>query len=224
MNMTRRIALTLATAFALSAPAFAQDPLRVASYPANPPWENKTESGTFEGYEVDIVTETAKRMGTTAEIEGMDFKALFVASASGRADMVISSLTITDERLESQSFTQPYFEGALGIGVKEGSDIASVEGLKGKVVGSVAGVRECAVFGRRHPMLDEVPVAFVIPVDPADTGLAERVLEACAATLASFKRPHEVRLVPELAVGACAPLILGQIAKAELRAVLVAEG
>ncbi len=138
MNLTRRIALMLATALAFTAPAFAQDPLRVGSYPANPPWENKTESGSFEGFEVDIVNEIARRMGTTAQIEGMDFKALFVASASGRVDMVISSLTITDERLESQSFTQPYFEGALGIGVKEGSDIASVEALKGKVVGSVA--------------------------------------------------------------------------------------
>ncbi len=142
MKFTRRHALGLVTAIAfggaLSTASLAADPLKVASYPANPPWENKTESGAFEGFEVDIVNEVAKRMGTTAEIEGMDFKALFVASASGRVDMVISSLTITDERLKSQSFTQPFFEGALGIGVKEGSDITSPEGLKDKVVGSVA--------------------------------------------------------------------------------------
>lgn len=138
MELTRRLTFGLAFALAFPAAALAQDALKVASYPANPPWENKTEAGTFEGFEVDIVNEVAKRLGTTAEIEGMDFKALFVASASGRVDMVISSLTITDERLESQSFTQPYFEGALGIGVKEGSDITSVEGMKGKVVGSVA--------------------------------------------------------------------------------------
>lgn len=139
-GLTRRLALGLAAALSLSlaAPALAQDPLRVAAYPANPPWQNKTESGAFEGFEVDIVNEVARRMGTTAQIDGMDFKALFVASASGRADMVISSLTITNERLENQSFTQPYFEGALGIGVREGSDITSVEALKGKVVGSVA--------------------------------------------------------------------------------------
>lgn len=136
--LTRRLVLGLATAMALALPAQAADPLKVASYPANPPWENKTESGEFEGFEVDIVNEIAKRMGTTAEIEGYDFKALFVASASRRVDMVISSLTITNERLESQSFTQPYFTGALGIGVKDGSPIASVADLKGKVVGSIA--------------------------------------------------------------------------------------
>ncbi|OJY28202.1 MAG: amino acid ABC transporter substrate-binding protein [Rhodobacterales bacterium 65-51] len=140
MKMTRRTGIVagLMLGLSLSTAAFAQDALRVGAYPANPPWENKTEAGTFEGFEVDIVNEIARRMGTTANIDGMDFKALFVASASGRVDMVISSLTITNERLESQSFTQPYFQGALGIGVKDGSDIVSVEGLKGKVVGSVA--------------------------------------------------------------------------------------
>jgi len=87
-----------------------------------------------------------------------------------------------------------------------------------RVVASVAGVRECAVVGRRHPMLDEVPVAFVIPVEASDVGLPERVLDACAATLASFKRPHEVRLVAELPRST-----LEKIAKAELRALLAAE-
>ncbi|MFV0492685.1 MAG: ABC transporter substrate-binding protein [Pseudorhodobacter sp.] len=142
MMPSRRFSLGLLAGLALGLvvpfSAHAQDPLRVGSYPTNPPWENKTESGEFEGFEVDIVREIAKRMGTTANIESMDFKALFVASASRRVDMVISSLTITDERLQSQSFTQPYFAGALGVGVKEGSEIDSVEGLKGKIVGSVA--------------------------------------------------------------------------------------
>ena len=87
-----------------------------------------------------------------------------------------------------------------------------------RVVGSVAGVRECAVVGRRHPMLDEVPVAFVIPLDAADATLPDRILEACAATLASFKQPHEVRLVAELPRST-----LEKIAKAELRALLAAE-
>ena len=67
-------------------------------------------------------------------------------------------------------------------------------------------------------VLDEVPVAFVIPVDAGDDGLPGRVLEACAATLASFKRPHEVRLVNSLPRST-----LEKIAKAELRAVLAAE-
>lgn len=143
MNVTRRSALTALAATALTlatapAPGLAAEPLRVGSYPANPPWEFKNEAGSFEGFEVDIVNEIARRMGTTAAIEGLDFKALFVASASGRVDMVISSLTITSERLDSQSFTQPYFTGALGVAVREGSAIRGLADLKGKTVGSIA--------------------------------------------------------------------------------------
>lgn len=141
MNLTRRFftGSIAALAFATTTlTAAAQTPLRVGAYPANPPWQNRNEDGVFVGFEVDIVNEIAKRMGTTAQIEGYDFRALFVATASGRVDMVISSLTITDERLESQSFTQPYVEGALGIGVRSGSDITDLEGLRGKRVGSIA--------------------------------------------------------------------------------------
>ncbi|WP_028028349.1 ABC transporter substrate-binding protein [Gemmobacter nectariphilus] len=139
--ITRRIALGLATALGLTLtalPGLAADPLKVGSYPANPPWETKTESGKFEGFEVDIATEIAKRLGTTVTIEGYDFTALFPATASKRIDMAISSLTITDERLGSQSFTQPYIEGALGLATKSGSGIAKVADIKGRTVGTVA--------------------------------------------------------------------------------------
>ena len=88
-----------------------------------------------------------------------------------------------------------------------------------RVIATVAGVHECAVVARKHRMLDEVPVAFVLPAASAPADLAERVAAACAAQLADFKRPHEVRLVAELPRST-----LEKIAKAQLRAVLDAEG
>jgi polar amino acid transport system substrate-binding protein len=131
------LAFATITAFS-GVSAMAQDVLRVGSYPANPPWEFKNEAGDFEGFEVDIITEVAKRLDMSVEITGLDFRALFVASASGRVDAVISSLTITEERLEAQSFTQPYFSGALGVGTKDTAEIADLADLKGKRIGSIA--------------------------------------------------------------------------------------
>jgi carnitine-CoA ligase len=78
---------------------------------------------------------------------------------------------------------------------------------------------EVAVVGMRHPMLDEVPVAFVIPRPGQTDGLVERISETCRDALASFKQPHQVRLVEALPRS-----ILGKVAKAELRALLRAEG
>ena len=65
-----------------------------------------------------------------------------------------------------------------------------------RIIGAVAGVREVAVVGKPHKMLDEVPVAFVIAFAP-DAGLSERVLTACRVNLADFKVPVEVIIVDE---------------------------
>ncbi|MEI8238772.1 MAG: AMP-binding protein [Actinomycetota bacterium] len=66
-----------------------------------------------------------------------------------------------------------------------------------RVIASVMGVKESAVVGRKDKMLDEVPVAFVIPFGDT-TGLADRIIAACAEQLASFKVPREVILVDDL--------------------------
>ena len=90
-----------------------------------------------------------------------------------------------------------------------------------RVVIGVPGVVEAAVVGRRDPMLDEVPVAFV-RVEP--TGEDDRrallvtIGDACASQLADFKRPREIRIVDELPRST-----LEKIAKAQLRALLAEE-
>jgi len=55
-----------------------------------------------------------------------------------------------------------------------------------RVVLEVPGVLEVAVVGTRHPMLDEVPVAFVIAADDRPT-LSDEVLESCRRRLSDFK-------------------------------------
>jgi crotonobetaine/carnitine-CoA ligase len=83
------------------------------------------------------------------------------------------------------------------------------------VVLQVAGVQECAVVARKHPMLDEVPVLFVLPAAHADIDLLDRIGAACTAQLADFKRPHEMRIVKDFPRST-----LEKIAKAELRRML----
>ncbi len=87
-----------------------------------------------------------------------------------------------------------------------------------RVVLQVAGVHECAVVARKHAMLDEVPVLFVLPAAHADIDLLERIGAACSAQLADFKRPHEMRIVKDFPRST-----LEKIAKAELRRMLDAE-
>jgi crotonobetaine/carnitine-CoA ligase len=77
-------------------------------------------------------------------------------------------------------------------------------------------VDECAVVAQKHYMLDEVPVAFVIPSSdrPADE-IAAAIIAHCRENLADFKVVHEVRVVDSLPRST-----LEKIAKNELRALL----
>ncbi len=87
-----------------------------------------------------------------------------------------------------------------------------------QVIAVVPGVREAAVVGKPHPMLDEVPVVFIIPVagvERAPRDLHDTVMAACRRELAEFKVPHEIRFVDELPRST-----LEKVAKAELRKLL----
>ncbi|MBP1846545.1 polar amino acid transport system substrate-binding protein [Rhizobium petrolearium] len=134
------IGIAGATTLFIAGAGFASaEALVVGSYPSNPPFEYKTADGKFEGFEVDIVNEVAKRLGMTVEISDLGFQALFAATASKRIDVAISSITITKERLGSQSFTQPYYDSDMGIATRKEAKLAAVEDLKDKVVGVLAG-------------------------------------------------------------------------------------
>jgi crotonobetaine/carnitine-CoA ligase len=86
-----------------------------------------------------------------------------------------------------------------------------------QVIAVVPGVREAAVVAKKHPMLDEVPVVFIIPAEggrsPAD--LHDDVMTACRNALADFKVPREIRFVDALPRST-----LEKVAKAELRKLL----
>ena len=141
MTLTRRllVTLTVAALAGCGGRAIAADALNVGAYPTNPPFETKKSDGSFEGFEVDIVTEAAKRAGMTPSIADYGFQALFAAIASKRIDVAISTITITPERLKSVSFTQPYYDSDMGIATKDDSAIKAVTDLKGKTVGYLSG-------------------------------------------------------------------------------------
>ncbi|QPC95640.1 transporter substrate-binding domain-containing protein (plasmid) [Mesorhizobium sp. INR15] len=111
------------------------DTLQVGAYPSNPPWEFKNEQSQFEGFEVDLVKEIGKRLGADIEFQDLGFQALFAAASSGRIDMAISTITITDERLQSQAFTQGYYDSDLALISTQDSAVKTMGDMKGKTVG-----------------------------------------------------------------------------------------
>lgn len=135
-------------------------------------------------------------------------------AAAFRAD----GLFATGDRVRLGEDGFLYFSDRAKDMLKVGGENVAASEIE-RVIALVPGVAEVAVVARRHPMLEEVPVAFVIPAAGADAALDERVLAACAGQLADFKRPHEVRLVDSLPRST-----LEKVAKAQLRALLAQAG
>ncbi|TPQ41673.1 AMP-binding protein [Cupriavidus pinatubonensis] len=124
-------------------------------------------------------------------------------------------LFITGDRVRLGEDGALYFADRAKDMLKVGGENVAASEIE-RVIALVPGVAEAAVVAKKHPMLDEVPVAFVIPGPAAGDDLAKRILAACAAQLADFKRPHEVRLMDSLPRAT-----LEKVAKAKLRELLV---
>ena len=128
--------ITMAAAMALAGSALAasaQDTLTVGANIGNVPWEFQDDTGAFVGFEIDLVAAVAERMGAEVETVNIPFNGLFSAVQSGRIDIATSSITITDERLKSVTFAQPYYDSDQSLTVTAASGITGLDGMDGKI-------------------------------------------------------------------------------------------
>ena len=119
----------------LGAAAAQSADLTVGANIGNVPWEFQDASGKTVGFEVDLVNEVAKRLGKTVEFVNTPFAGLFPAVQSGRINMAVSSITITEKRLASVSFAQPYYDSDQSLTATAKSGIDGLKAMSGKVVG-----------------------------------------------------------------------------------------
>ncbi|MCC9625903.1 ABC transporter substrate-binding protein [Thalassospira sp. MA62] len=109
--------------------------LTVGANIGNVPWEFEQADGTVVGFEVDLVNEIANRLGKSVEFVNIPFNGLFPAVQSGRIDMAVSSITITDKRLESVTFAQPYYDSDQSLTATAEGGVSGLADMDGKVVG-----------------------------------------------------------------------------------------
>jgi polar amino acid transport system substrate-binding protein len=116
-------------------------PLVVAMELAYPPFETKDVSGNPSGISVDFAKALGKSMGRDVKIVNTAWEGLIPSLQTGKVDMIISSMTITDSRSLVVDFSVPYANSLLGILVNKDSNIQSVEDLdvKGMKVAVRAG-------------------------------------------------------------------------------------
>lgn len=93
------------------------------------------EGDTVVGIDAEIADAIAAKLGLEAQVENMEFDAIIPAVTSGKADIGLAGMTVSEERLMNVNFSDTYVEAGQAIIVKEGSDIKSAADLNGKVVG-----------------------------------------------------------------------------------------
>ncbi len=99
-----------------------------------PPYEFY-DGDVIVGIDAEIAQLLAEKLGLTLEIQDMDFTAIVTSVQAGKIDIGLAGMTVTEERLENVNFTDSYATGVQVIIVKEGSEIASVDDLEGKLIG-----------------------------------------------------------------------------------------
>jgi len=94
------------------------------------------ENDKIVGFDVEVANEIAADLKTDLTIEDMAFDSLITALTSGKVDMVVAGMSVTDERKEKVNFSKPYYSASQVIIVKaDGSKVAAAADLGGKKVG-----------------------------------------------------------------------------------------
>ena len=113
--------------------------LTMSTNAAFPPYEMTADDGSFEGIDIDVAAAIADKLGLELQVDDMDFDAALLAAQNGKSDMVMAGVTVTDERQKVMDFSDTYAEGIQSVIVPEDSDIASVDDLAGKTIGTQRG-------------------------------------------------------------------------------------
>jgi polar amino acid transport system substrate-binding protein len=107
----------------------------VSTDPEYPP-QSYAEPGSdeFFGFDIDVATEIASRLGVEIEWQTPAWETITAGNWSGRWDMSVGSMTIDEERQLVIDFTQPYYYTPAQMATYAGSGIASLDDLAGETV------------------------------------------------------------------------------------------
>jgi len=109
--------------------------LRIGTDATYPPMEFTNEQGVLAGYDIDLGNKVAEKMQSEVEFFEYSWDNIFSALENNQIDVIISSVSITDERKETYSFSTPYLNaGQVIITKKDNNLISSTDHLTDKKI------------------------------------------------------------------------------------------
>ena len=172
------------------------------------PFESQNEKGEIVGFDIDVVSAVAQKAGIQVKFVNTPWEGMFNTVAQGDRDLLVSAITITDERRQTMDFSAPYFDAQQLIAVKEDSKVAKFEDLKTLKVGVQTGTTGDEVvqklLGKTNPNIrrfESTPLALQelaaggVAAVVADNGVVQNYIINNPA--AKFKSVSDASFVPE---------------------------
>ena len=103
------------------------------------PFESQNEKGEIVGFDIEVVQAIAAKAGIEVKFVNTPWEGIFNTLAQGDRDMIVSAVTITEERKQTMDFSDPYFDAAQLIAVKADSKVTKFDDLKKLKVGVQTG-------------------------------------------------------------------------------------
>jgi polar amino acid transport system substrate-binding protein len=104
-----------------------------------PPFNFVNDQNQVTGFDVEIGKEIAKRIGVTGTPITTAWDGIIAGLLANKYEVICGSMSITDARLKSIDFSNPYYRSGAQLFVKKGSALKSVAELKGKRIGVTLG-------------------------------------------------------------------------------------
>jgi len=100
------------------------------------PFTFHDQSGKLTGYDVDVVTEVAKRLGVEPEFQETQWDAMFAGLDSKRFDVIANQVGIRPDRQEKYDFSKPYsISRAVLVTHKDNTTVKDFKDIKGLKAG-----------------------------------------------------------------------------------------
>ena len=129
-----------------------------------PPMEMVDANKNIVGFDIDFLNAVAKEAGFKVTFKNTAWDGIFAGIAAGKYDAIISSVTITDERKKTMSFSLPYINAGQVLIVPKGSSAVLISDLEGKKVGAqigtTGGMEVKKAKGVELKSYDEIGLAF----------------------------------------------------------------
>ncbi|MGZ6473308.1 MAG: basic amino acid ABC transporter substrate-binding protein [Bdellovibrio sp.] len=119
------------------------------------PFESQSANKDIQGFDIEIIKAVAEKAGFSVKVINTPWEGLFSQLDSGDRDILISAITINDERKKVMDFSEPYFEAVQMIALPVGSKVTKLEELKtskiGVQVGTTGDTVASKLLGKSNP-------------------------------------------------------------------------